>query len=244
MPASAGPRQGETQLRRATRSSARTLAEAVFLELRDAVLAGKLRPGSYLRLQQMAAMMQVSMQPVREAFRRLEALGLVEVLPHRGARVMPLILDDLRDSYEARLVLEPFAVRKAAARFTNVDAQRARKYLDDHVRLTRAGHVDDARTAHTSFHFTLYEAAGSLWLLRSIEPLWANCERYRLASLPARGSVEQRRREHQAILDACIRHDPALAELLLSRHLSLTANLVARAMGSPDLFELTDEVGH
>lgn len=189
-------------------------------------------------------MMQVSMQPVREAFRRLEALGLVEVLPHRGARVRQVSLDHLRDSYEARLVLEPFAVRKAAARFTKIDVQRARAHLDDHVRLTRAGDVDAARAAHTSFHFTLYEAAGSLWLLRSIEPLWANCERYRLASLPARGSLEQRRREHQSILDACIRHDPAQAGLRLARHLSLTANLVSRAMGSPDLFELTDEVGH
>ena len=82
----------------------------------------------------------------------------------------------------------------------------------------------------------LYEASGSQWLPRLIRPLWENSERYRIASLAARGSLERRRREHQRILVACTAHDPDEAESSLRAHLVLTANLVARRMGEADLF--------
>jgi len=72
-------------------------------------------------------------------------------------------------------------------------------------------------------------------LLRLIRPTWENCERYRSISLQSR-SVAEVEREHERILDACERHDPDRAAAELARHLSITANLVARQMDWPDLF--------
>ena len=92
------------------------------------------------------------------------------------------------------------------------------------------------RRAHSDFHLGLYAASGSRWLPRLIRPIWENSERYRFASLAARGPLEWRRREHQRILDACAAHDPDEAEAALRAHLILTANLVARRMGHGDLF--------
>ena len=136
--------------------------------------------------------------------------GSVRTMPNRGGRVRPMSIADLRDTYELRLRLETYALEIAATRFTDDDAAAARTSLADHMRLERAGEVESARAAHTAFHFAIYKASGSPWLVRSIRPLWENSERYRLVSLPARGSLARRREEHGRILEACIAGDPAV----------------------------------
>jgi DNA-binding GntR family transcriptional regulator len=211
------------------------MAEAALIELQDSILSGELAPGSALRLEELAARLGMSISPVREAVRRLETLGLAVHVPHRGARVSELALDDLRDTYEVRLVLEPLAVRRAAARFTAEDAAVARSYLAEYRRAREREEPRSARGAHAAFHFTLYAASGSEWLQRLIRPAWENCERYRAMSLQGRGALEIER-EHQRILDACVCHEPDRAAGELSRHLAATANLVARQMGSDELF--------
>jgi DNA-binding GntR family transcriptional regulator len=218
------------------RGSVRTMGDAIFLELREMIISGVLPPDAPLRLHDLAERMQVSVQPIREAIRRLESIGLVEVIPNRGGRVRPMSVGDLRDTYVVRLHLETYAIQRAATRFTDDDAAAARTSLADHVRLERAGEVESARAAHTAFHFAIYKASGSPWLVRSIQPLWENSERYRLLSLRARGSLTRRRQEHERILDACIAGDPAAAAAELDHHLRRTANLTAKTMGSPDIF--------
>ena len=197
---------------------------------------GDLEPGTPLRLEALARALEMSPMPVREAVRQLESLGLVEHVPHRGARVSRLSVADLRDTYEARLTLEGLAVRHAADRFSDEDAAAGARRLREHVRASRDRDLHRARAVHAEFHLGLYAASGSQWLPRLIRPLWENSERYRIASLPVRGSLERRRREHQAILDACIAHEPEHAEEALRAHLMLTANLVARRMGETELF--------
>jgi DNA-binding GntR family transcriptional regulator len=212
------------------------MAEAALAELQDSILSGELEPGAPLRLEELAARLGMSISPVREAVRRLESLGLAVHVPHRGARVSELALDDLRDTYEVRLVLEPLAVSRAADRFTGADAGAARAHLADYAAARARGEDSAAREAHVAFHFALYAVAGSDWLLRLIRPAWQNCERYRALSLQSR-SVREVEREHERILQACVRHEPERAAAELERHLALTANLVARQMGSDDLFD-------
>lgn len=214
----------------------RTLAEQATLRLQDAILSGELAPGSPLRLEALARALDMSPMPVREAVRQLEALGLVERVPHRGARVSELTPEDLRDTYETRLVLEGRAVRHAAEHFTPDDEQLARRLLDEHARALTAGDFRRSRSLHAQFHFLLYETSGSQWLPRLIRPLWENSERYRLASLRADASIERRRQEHERIVAALAANEPDAAEAALRRHLLVTANLVASQMGEEPLF--------
>lgn len=200
-------------------------------ELQEAILTGELAPGEPLRLARLAELLDMSPMPVREAVRQLERLGLAEHIPHRGARVSALSVADLRDTYEARLALEGLAVRRAAGRFTDEHASRCAALLDEHVRAFRAGDLRRSRELHGDFHFALYDAGGSGWLTRLIRPLWQNSERYRIASLYERASLERRRREHRLILDACVAHEPAAAERALRDHLVGTVRIVARRMG-------------
>jgi len=229
-----------TRARWADAGGHRTLAEKAFAALHGAILNGELTPGQRLLIEELAEQLEMSPMPIREALRRLDGVGLVEHVPHRGARVAELSVEDLTEVYEARLALEPLAVSHAAARFTDADAEHAAERLARHVEAYRAGDVPAAWVAHTDFHFTLYHAAGSRWLMRLITPLWESSERYRLAVGSVHRSLDQRRREHERILEACVQRDPELAAAELHNHLALTANVLSRKMGGEELFAIRE----
>jgi DNA-binding GntR family transcriptional regulator len=216
----------------------RTLAERAFATLHEAIVTGVLPPGERLPIEELADILEMSPMPIREALRLLDSVGLVENIPHRGARVTELSIDDLREVYEARLALEPLAVRHAAEKFTGADGARAAQRLEDHVKAYKRRDLGLVWSTHTAFHFALYDAAESRWMRRLIHPLWETSERYRFAMLPVRLNLEQRRLEHERILQACIEHDGDAAARELHNHLARTANLIAAQMGGTDLFEL------
>src|SRR5213595_3138345 len=107
------------------------MAEAALERLREAIIMGELTPGTPLRLEDLARSLGMSISPIREAVRQLEALGLAEHVPHHGAKVVALDVDDLRELFEVRLALEALAVRGAAPsptpRATTAPAQRPRR---------------------------------------------------------------------------------------------------------------------
>ena len=216
----------------------RTLAERALTTLHEAIVTGVLSPGDRLPIEELAEILEMSPMPIREALRLLDSVGLVENIPHRGARVTELSIDDLREVYEARLALEPLAVQRAAERFTDADARVAAERLEEHVSAYRQRDLRLVWSTHTAFHFALYDAAQSRWMRRLIHPLWESSERYRFAMLPLRLNLEQRRLEHERILHACVEHDSATAVRELRNHLARTANLIAAQMGGGDLFEL------
>jgi DNA-binding GntR family transcriptional regulator len=211
--------------------SHRTLAEKAYVELHARILSGELAPGERLRIDALAELLSMSQMPIREALNRLSTAGLVDHAPHRATRVAELSLDDLAEVYEARLALEPLAVRLAAERFTAADEDMAREALAVYEQRL-AGDPADLWAAHTAFHFSLYAASGSQWLLRLITPLWETTERYRRASLPTDRSPSERSDEHERMLAACVARDGTVAAHETHAHLSLTANLMAEAMGS------------
>src|ERR1700760_4374599 len=103
----------------------RTLAEKAYESLHAAIITGQLRPGARLPIEELAEHLEMSPMPIREAVRRLDGAGLVEDVPHRGARVTELSVTDLAEVYEVRLSLETLAMRRAAARFTDGRAAHA-----------------------------------------------------------------------------------------------------------------------
>jgi DNA-binding GntR family transcriptional regulator len=215
----------------------RTAGERVYRLLRDAILDGQLEPGKRLLIEGLAADLGTSTMPVREALRSLERVGFVEHTPHVGTRVSELSLTDLRDVYRARLVLEPLAVALAASSFSGRDASIAAQHLADYSEAVQLEDEFRGWAAHSAFHFALYDASRSRWLVQLIEPLWETMERYRRVE-EVRGCLAHREAEHHRILAACIEQDASLAETLLHDHLATTANAFADAVGAPPLFPL------
>jgi DNA-binding GntR family transcriptional regulator len=216
----------------------RTMAETAAEQLHQAIISGDVPAGAHLRLVDLAEKLGMSPMPVREALRRLESLGLVEVHPHRGAFVREVSRADFQDTMDIRIMLERAAVERAAESFTTEAAEKARDWLDRYVALAESGLVVEAREAHTELHFTLYRASGSYWLVHSIEAVWRNSERYRFAVTPHHGDPALHR-EHDPILEACIAQDPARAGEALVEHLTraserMLANIPAREAGGSD----------
>jgi DNA-binding GntR family transcriptional regulator len=214
----------------------RTMAEAALERLREAIIMGELTPGSPLRLEDLARSLGMSISPIREAVRQLEALGLAEHVPHHGAKVMGLDVEELRELFSIRLALEGMALRRAAALFEPGDVLAARGHLTAYDEARHRGDTRAAVRAHTDYHFALYTAARSSWLLRLIRPAWDSCERYRPVLL-AEGAVQDRHEELDVeLLEACSAHDPERAASALRAHLELATDIYAVELEGRSIF--------
>ena len=215
----------------------RTMAEAALEGLREAIILGEIRPGTHLRLEEVAQQLGMSISPIREAVRQLEALGLAEHVPHHGARVVRLEVEELRELFSIRLALEGMAVRRAAELFRAEDDARAREHLAAYDDARHRGDTRAAMREHTAFHFTLYEAAQSAWLVRLIRPAWDSCERYRPVLLADTGALQDRHEElDEELLAACAAHDAERAAAALRAHLELASEIYAVELAGRSIF--------
>ena len=215
----------------------RTMAEAALERLREAIILGEITPGTPLRLEDLARSLGMSISPIREAVRQLEALGLAEHVPHHGSKVMGLDVEELRELFSIRLALETMAVRRAAELFEPGDAEEARGHLAAYGEARRQNDVRAAVRAHAAFHFTLYDAARSAWLVRLIRPAWDSCERYRPALLSAKGELQDRHQRLDAdLLEACAAHEPDGAAELFHEHLELATEFYAVELKGRSIF--------
>src|SRR3981189_68134 len=92
----------------------RTMAALALEQLREAIILGELSAGTPLRLDELARSLGMSISPIREAVRQLEALGLAEYVPHHGATVMQLDVEELRELFSLRLPLAGLALGRRA----------------------------------------------------------------------------------------------------------------------------------
>jgi DNA-binding GntR family transcriptional regulator len=215
----------------------RTMAEYALEQLREAIILGELPAGTPLRLDELARSLGMSISPIREAVRQLEALGLAKHVPHQGARVLDFDIEELRDLFAVRLALESLAMRRAAERFTEEDSDRARDCLDRFDETRGAGEVRETMRAHTDFHFTLYEAAQTPWLVGLIRPAWDRSERFRPALLASAGEPQDLHRTFdERLVEACEAHDPQAAADALYEHLELASVFFETELGGQGIF--------
>ena len=207
-----------------------TASEVAARLILDAIVDGRFPPGAPLRLQDLSQQLGMSMMPVREAIRKLAAMDIVELEPRRGARVREKSLEDLQDTYFSRLVLETAAIREAARKMSPDDEKLASAALAEQEEAQARGDLVAARDAHERFHFALYEASGSTWLVRSILPGWRNSERYRVATMVAEQTAGDRAREHRQILEAVRTGDAEYAVQALSEHLKHSVELAVASL--------------
>ena len=209
-------------------ASHRTLREAVTDEIRDMIRSGALQPGERLLEDRLAEELGVSRNPVREAIRALEATGLVEVIPRRGAYVATLEADRAAELLELRSVLEAYAARLAAKRRTAEHLEQLRSTLEEGRRATAAGDLVAAARAHREFHLAIESAADHLQLGSVVEPLRAQTELVFSVLVDHRGLVGWE--QHVDILDAIAAGDVDGASEATQRHMqSVLDDLLKRA---------------
>jgi DNA-binding GntR family transcriptional regulator len=136
-------------------------ASAAATELiREAIVDGRLIPGERLKEEELARELGISRTPVREALLVLQAEGLVDAAPNRGAAVRAHDARDLDDLYQLRALLEGYAARRAGGRITPEQIERLRASCDRFESL-RGDDVRELVKENLFFHNTILEAAGS-----------------------------------------------------------------------------------
>lgn len=206
----------------------RTMAETVAQRLRALIIDGRLPPGTNLRLAPMADQLGVSIMPVREAFRLLEAERLVVVTPRRGAVVAELSIDDIEETYAVRVALEGLAARHATERLSAADLADINALFDN---MARAKDDNDLRAfiaADRAFHSRLYASSGRDHLVRMISELESRSQRYGPYVYGAWQPLDIALRAHRPLLDAIEAGDPVLVEERTREHMSAaSARLLA-----------------
>lgn len=181
-----------------------TRAEAVHRALRAALLAGEFPYGRRLVEETLAERFQTSRTPVREALRRLEGEGLIELRRSRSAVVAPLSREDLDDVLRLRGMVEAEVYARAVKRF---DAERIEE-LEAACEDLTLRHGDDAESLgarHLHFHRLLAAPGASTWDARVLEILWQATDRYLypvLVGIIAEGAPERFRETHVELLNA------------------------------------------
>jgi DNA-binding GntR family transcriptional regulator len=193
----------------------------VYEELRRRILAGELTQGQTIAQEQLAAELGVSTTPLREALRRLDAEGLVNLDAHRDARVTRLNAEEARSLFEIREKLDPLAAKLAATRRTDADIATIESALKDLEPLS-ASTGFESLLVHRAFHRSVYTASHNPLLMSLLEGLWDKADRYRqigLQSKPDSADDRERvRREHIAIAEAVIAGDARAAEQTMKKH--------------------------
>ncbi|MBN9053474.1 MAG: GntR family transcriptional regulator, partial [Rhizobiales bacterium] len=154
-----------------------TAEEEAHRHIQQALRLGRYKPGERLIAEDIAAEIGTSRMPVREAFRRRAADGLVVLRPNRGCIVAGLTLDELYEVFEIRSVLEGLAVRLAIHRIDEEVLDELERLLE---RMERAGQSgsSDWVVRHQEFHGRIYALSGRPKLIRQIAALHVVIEPY------------------------------------------------------------------
>lgn len=191
--------------------------------LRSAILQGKLQSGQSLRQDEIAAEFRVSKIPVREALVQLQAEGLVQLIPSRGAMVSELTSVDVGEIYAIRLALEPVALRKAIPRYISSDFLLMESILD---RIDQEEDRTKWAELNWEFHETLYRPSGMPRLIQIVKHLHNNVARYLLRNYLDDESLSQSQHQHREIMALCRERNLDAATVLLIRHLSDPVEIV------------------
>jgi DNA-binding GntR family transcriptional regulator len=197
-------------------SSGALMSQQVFETLQGEILERVRPPGSRLIEDAIAADLGVSRTPVREALRMLAREGWLDLHPHAGAYVRQPGIEEVRDIFMLRELLERESARLAAARRTDDDIRVLRKVVERGTKAVAKGTPKVLAALNSDFHRSVAAAAANLPLQRFIDELDKHV-RWHFAAVATR-RADASWREHAAIVDAIEREDGAEAARLSAEH--------------------------
>jgi DNA-binding GntR family transcriptional regulator len=210
-----------------------TKADEIALTIEEAIVSGELPPGTVLRQEQLSERFAVSRTPIREALRRLAALGLVSFVPNRGVRVRTLSREDLREAFLVRAELESLATELAAPKMTEEDLAEldgAEARFSEATQALRARPRDDVDRwrltsewvrANHGFHDVIYRVAAAPLverLAKSARRSFSGHAVWGPGGSEIDALYERNDREHRAIIAALRAGNAAGAKALAREH--------------------------
>ncbi len=210
-----------------------------YLKLKHEIRSNRLPPGFQATEPEIALRMGMSRTPVREALIRLESEGLLELIPRRGARVLPVSAKDMREIYELFTSLEPDAAAAVAAR--NPDSDALVPLANATEAMERSLERDDLEAwaeADDRFHGALLVLHGNQRLKAFVSSLYDQAHRARMITLRLRSRPVQSTHEHREILEALKAADGEKARRIFREHRERAARellAILESYGLPQL---------
>jgi DNA-binding GntR family transcriptional regulator len=203
-----------------------SLRDRTYEAIRDAILSGQLKPGHRLKERDLAAQMQISTTPIKEALRMLQQEGLVVSLPRRGVAVSNLASVPILEIAAIRAALEGVACRLVAEKATDDQIADLHSQVELMESLTKPLKIQDLIKANTDFHNKIYAMANNPYLSTMLETVRAPDRHFRHKALAKPGEVHTGFLEHKAVLEAIRARDGDSAERCMKDHILRTARNV------------------
>ncbi len=189
----------------------------IYRQLRDRILRGKLNGGEQIKIGAVAEEFGVSIIPVREAMRMLQADHLIDILPRRSPVVSGLSRDEVLEIAEIRLALEPLALAAAIPNLTEADFAACESVLEKHQKMKDPWKQVDLNRV---FHLTLYEPCQKKRLMKIISAQYdgmTRCAQFMV--IHSSRDIGKSMAEHKAVLKACRKNNVEEAVQRLRSHL-------------------------
>lgn len=195
------------------------LRDIIYDDLKMGILTGKILPGTRLLEVELADKMGVSRTPVREAIRRLEKEGLVNIEPRHGAYAAKVSVEDMIEILEVRELMESMAAQLAANRITQEQLDALLQTENEYQKAVKSGDVEDMIVLDTKFHKQVVEASHNRTLYQLIEPLQEIALRFRYMYYNDNTRAEKMPSEHERILKALSQGNGEAARKAAEKHL-------------------------
>jgi len=195
------------------------LREVIFSSLREAIIIGELKPGERLMEVQLAEKMGVSRTPVREAIRKLELEGLVDMIPRRGAQVANLSIKDIMDVLEIRASLDALAATLAAKKITEDELKELKIIYDQFVNYVEKENINGSIKKDVEFHEIIYKSSRNEKLIQILNNLREQVQRFRIIYIKDTSSHKGLVQEHYDIYQALCNRDPKKAGSIAKTHI-------------------------
>lgn len=205
-----------------------TRGAAIVFQLTREILSGELAPGTTLEEIALATRLGASRTPVREALRQLAASGLVELRPHRPARVMAIDVERIGEMFEAMAELEAVCAARAARLMTPADRRALEARHASMAPLVREVDLAGYRAANLAFHTAIYDGASNSYLKELALSTRDRLAPHRGVQLASAERLARSHAEHDAVVRAILRGDADGAALAMRAHLAETRAAVDR----------------
>jgi DNA-binding GntR family transcriptional regulator len=217
-------------------SGRRTMTDAVYEQLKTAIVELRIPPGAPVREAEIAQGLSVSKTPVREALGRLEQDGLVTLNSFRSAVVTDYTARDLQEIYELREIIEVSAARAAAESMSDKGLAALGRIASECVRLNAEGGGSDAPELVqliSEFDIVLYEEVTNRRIRAILDNLAAHLARIGRLTTEIPGRIDASVREHAQIYEAIERRDPENASRFMREHIRSVRDDQLRALPAP-----------
>lgn len=195
------------------------LRDVVFNTLRQAILTGELQPGERLMEIHLADRLGVSRTPIREAIRKLELEGLVDMLPRRGAEVARITEKSMNDVLEVRTALDELCVELACLRISDDEKKTLKEACLSFEKAVSLGDLKMIAQADVNFHDIIVKATGNERLQQILNNLSLQTYRYRYEYIRDLIGHKKLVEEHQRIFDSIVNGDVATAKEVTRIHI-------------------------